>query len=330
MIRLGRFIARRTGLTAMARARNRDNLLVVCYHGVVTAPTSNDDWLLLPLHEFERQIEHLSRHYCLLPLDDGLRRLRNGDLNAPTACITFDDGYANNFTTALPVLRRYGAPATVYLVTGLIGTDRRLWTTRVEYAIVDSDVMEIRIGDPGIDGALGISPAERRKSARRIKEHLKRADDERRLELLEAIFDLVGESDRNLDHHRLLTRGELEAFDADGTVSFGAHTHTHPILSRLSDSRVQDEIARSVREVQQLRHVSSTFAYPNGHPEDYDRRARRTLAALGVRAGVTTVERHGRRRDGPYDVPRFVVGGDMDFETFVFVVSGLRAALRVQ
>lgn len=326
MKRFGRAIARRAGLTAVARRRNRDNLLVVCYHGVVAAPTS-DDWLLLPLHEFERQVEHLSRNYRLLSLDDGLRRLRKGDLETPTACVTFDDGYANNFTTALPVLRRYEVPATVYLVTGLIGTDRRLWTTRIEYAVLDADVREVRVGDPRIDGALGTSAAERRQSARRIKEHLKRVDDDRRLELLETIIDLIGEPDRVLDQHRLLSHEELEAFDVDGTVSFGAHTHTHPILSRLPDSRLREEITRSVRVVHQLRNVSSTFAYPNGRPEDYDRRTRRTLASLGVTAGVTTVERHCHRDDGEYDLPRLVVGGDMDFETFVFAVSGLRAAL---
>lgn len=327
MKRLGRVVARRMGLTAAARRRNRANLLVVCYHGVVAVPTS-DAWLHLPLHQFERQIEHLSRNYVILPLDEGLRRLRDGDLHAPTACVTFDDGYANNFTTALPVLRRYGVPATVYLVTGLVGTDRRLWTTRLEYALLDTDVTEVRLGDRGVDGALGTSVAERRQSVRRIKEHLKRLDDDRRLELLKEIIDLVGESDRALDQHRMLSRKELAAFDADGTVSFGAHTHTHPILSRLSDSRLREEVTRSVHEVRQLRNVSNSFAYPNGRPEDYDRRVQRMLAGLEVTAGLTTVERHGRREDGPFDIPRLVVGGDMGFETFVFAASGLRAALK--
>lgn len=327
MKHVGRVIARRTGLTSAARSRNRRNLLIVCYHGVVAASAS-DDWLLLPHGEFERQIEHLSRHYRLLPLDEGLRRLRGADLEEPTACITFDDGYANTFTTAFPVLRRYAAPATVYLVTALVGTDRRLWTTRVEYAIRDTDLPELRVGDPKIDGLLGRSSAERRESARRIKERLKRVDDRRRLQLIEHVFDQAGESRRSLDQHRLLSREELEDFDRDGLVTFGAHTRSHPILSRLSDARLREEINRSVQDVRRLRNVSNTFAYPNGRPEDYDRRARRTLAEAGVDAGLTTVEGHGRPTSDPYDAPRIVVGGDMDFETFVFAVSGLRSALR--
>lgn len=326
MRRLGGALARRMGLTSIARRRNGDRLLIVCYHGVVAAPTS-DDWLLLPLAEFERQIEHLARHYRVLPLDVALSLLDAGDLAGPTACITFDDGYANNLTTALPVLRCFGVPATVYLVTGLIGSDRRLWTTRIEYSVLDSSVGELAIGDPRIDGNLGATVSERRRSARRIKEHLKRMDDERRLDEVEAVIDVLGETTRSLEDHRLLSHDELAALDADGCVSFGAHTHTHPILSRLSDSRLQEEIALSVRAVGQLQNVSRTFAYPNGRPEDYDGRAREVLSDAGIPAAVTTVERHARRGDGPYDLPRLVVGGDMDFDTFVLAASGLRTAV---
>lgn len=326
-MRLGGALARRMGLTAMARRRNRGGLLIVCYHGVVAAPTS-DDWLLLPLAEFEKQIEHLARHYKVLSLDAALSRLSAGDLVEPTACITFDDGYANNLTTALPVLRRFGVPATVYLVTGLIGSDRRLWTTRIEYSVLDSPVGELVIGDPRIDGHLGTTAAERRRAARRIKEQLKRSDDARRLDQVEAIIDALGETNRSLEDHRLLSNDELAALDADGGVSFGAHTHTHPILSRLSDSRLREEITLSVRAVGRLRNVSRTFAYPNGRPEDYDGRVREVLAATGIPAAVTTVERHALREDGPYDLPRLVVGGDMDFDTFVLAASGLRTALK--
>lgn len=327
MKRLGLMLARRAGLTSAARHLNRHSLLVVCYHGVTSERTS-DDWLLLPLSDFEKQLVHLTRHFRLVSIDEGLRLLRAGKLDEPTACITFDDGYANNLTEALPVLRRHDAPATVYLVTEFVGTNRRLWTTRVEYAVRDAAVSQLSIGDPQIDGPIGASPEQREAAARRIKERLKRLDDDQRLGIMSAIIDQIGASPRELDEHRLLSREELRALDADGSVTFGAHSSTHPILARLPDDRLEAEITRSVEYVRRLKHVSNTFAYPNGRPEDYDRRARAVLEGLGVGGAVTTVRGRCRASGRPFEIPRLVVGGRMAFDAFVVAASGLTNTLR--
>jgi hypothetical protein len=76
----------------------------------------------VPPRLFEAQIAALAKLTELVPLQDLPTRLAAGSATGkPLVCITFDDGYANFCTHALPILKRYNAPATVFVVTSLIG-----------------------------------------------------------------------------------------------------------------------------------------------------------------------------------------------------------------
>ena len=96
-------------LAAGAARLHPRHLLIVCYHGLRT-DDDPEDWLLVHVADFRAQLEWLSAHYHVLPLDEGVSRLAAGTLPGPTACITFDDGYRNNLTLGLPLLRRLGSP----------------------------------------------------------------------------------------------------------------------------------------------------------------------------------------------------------------------------
>jgi peptidoglycan/xylan/chitin deacetylase (PgdA/CDA1 family) len=78
-----------------------------------------DDWNVPP-EVFERQIAALAAFAEFVPLLDLARRLC-APSGRPLVCLTFDDGYASVRSRALPVLKRYQVPATVFVVTGAIG-----------------------------------------------------------------------------------------------------------------------------------------------------------------------------------------------------------------
>lgn len=81
-----------------------------------------DDWNVTP-ELFERQIGALAQVAEFVPLLDLPQRLetQNGASSRPLVCLTFDDGYASFHAHALPVLKRYGAPATAFVTTSLVG-----------------------------------------------------------------------------------------------------------------------------------------------------------------------------------------------------------------
>lgn len=314
-------------IVALSRRAQRRRLLVVCYHGVARQGDPAD-WLLLPRETFEAQIRYLSRHYRVLPIDLALRKLWEGQLHMPTAAVTFDDGYANNLSVALPILEKYAMPATVYVVTGLIGSGSYLWTTRLVQALRATAASVLATGHPMLDGPLAGTDAQRTAWAHQLKERLKMMPDTQRAELLEAIHRQVGDAP-DLSAFRILTQAELRTLAGSHLITLGAHTHTHRILSRLSDEQLELEIAGSVEMIRGLPgSASRTFAYPNGRQVDYDQRAVRMLRRLDIDAALSTVEGLQRKAGNPFEIRRIVVGSTMPMASFLAASSGLKAWLK--
>src|SRR5437016_1514259 len=93
------------------RVRSR-RLAILMYHGVTAEPLPVFNWCQLHAAEFEKQVGLLSCEYQVLPLTEVVDRLgRRAPLPDRTACLTFDDGFRNVFTTAYPILKRYQVPA---------------------------------------------------------------------------------------------------------------------------------------------------------------------------------------------------------------------------
>lgn len=287
-------IAHASGLHHLGRRAHRRRLLIVCYHGLRPDESETRHWLLLPRSTFESQIAFLARHYDCLPIDEALDRLWRDELDTPTACVTFDDGYRNNLELGLPILRRYGVPATVYLATGLIGTDERLWTTALELAFERTHLPRIDLPAWGLGTVELAGIAERRRVARIVVEALKHVPvSERRERHAALLATLVRPSDGPLDGagaFSLMDWREVRSLGASGLVTFGGHTEHHEIVSRLDGDDLEAEVAGSIRAVRREvpDAVSATFAYPNGGWRDYDARAEALVAAQGC-AAVTTI-----------------------------------------
>lgn len=317
--------ARATGVHHLVRHRSAAELLICCYHGLRSDDAPGRHWLLLAQSRFEQQMRYLARHYDCVPLDEALTRLASGGLDRPTACVTFDDGYRSNITLGLPVLERLGIPAVVYLATGLIGTSAHLWTTGLELAFQSSSA-RVPCSIPLVGGVdlASLDGRSRRAVARRACEALKLMPDARRLEILAAVHAALEVATPVDAAFALLTWDEARLAEEGGLLTFGAHTVSHPILSRLPDASLQSEISQSIRMVgQQLRRPSRTFAYPNGRPEDFDERAAHALAEAGCTAGLSTIEGLNAPDADMYALRRVTIGADDSFDSFCFRASGI-------
>ncbi|MGE5611970.1 MAG: polysaccharide deacetylase family protein [Bacillota bacterium] len=98
----------------------RSRIVVLTYHRI-----GGRDLLSKPTEEFRRDLQWLKQHYECMTLAELHDRLRsNQPIRRPIAVVTFDDGYRDNFTAAVPVLLDEGVPATFFIATGFIGTHR--------------------------------------------------------------------------------------------------------------------------------------------------------------------------------------------------------------
>lgn len=313
------------GVDHAARALQRRRLLVVCYHGIREDEAAERHWLLVPRARFAEQLGHLVARYRVLPLDDALDELAAGGLRRPTACITFDDGYRNNAAIAAPILRAAGAPATIYLATGLIGSPRRLWNTDLELAVRGSRALSVAseplrlpptpLGDVTARAALG----------RRLVERLKGMPRQEKDRALRELLGQLGpERADDGGAYELMSWDEVRALERTGLVTFGAHTASHEIVSRLDDAELAEEVRGSVRAVADaVARPSRTFAYPNGRREDFDPRAARELASVGVTAAVTTIEGLNDPVTPPFALRRVVVGPAMSLAEFRLRTAGV-------
>jgi len=282
---------------AGARAR----LSIFIFHRVLPAPD--------PMQpgepdaaRFEQIVRFVARHFHVLPLGEAARKLRAGQLPAAAACITFDDGYADNLGVAAPILARHGVSATFFVSTGFIDGGR-MWNDTVIEALRhmprgDLDWSCYGVGRWRIDDM-----ASRIAACRATLAHLKPMEPGQRLEFTTDIGRTAGlpaQSDL------MLTRaGILQLRDMG--MEIGAHTVNHPILRSVSDRVAADEIGGSRETLAQwLGEAPRVFAYPNGVPgRDYTGRDVRLVRQAGFDVAASTAKGVATAGSDMLQLPRF-------------------------
>jgi peptidoglycan/xylan/chitin deacetylase (PgdA/CDA1 family) len=280
------------------KRRSAPPFLVLIYHRVHPEP---GPFMIdaIPPRRFDRQMEHLAAAYHPLPLEELIERSRNGTVPKGAVAVTFDDGYADNFEHAFPILKRHGIPATVFLVTGCVGTGRVPWHDEVLLAFAATRRGEIRV--PGVPASLSLGTVEeRRDAAFRALAALKPLPEAERLSSIAALRAELGGGSAGEESGLMLDWDRVRVMRRAG-IRFGSHTETHPILSRVNAERAREEVTRSKREIErELEEEVTLFAYPNGRAEDYTDETVALLRDAGYRAAVTTSFGVNEAGDDPF------------------------------
>jgi peptidoglycan/xylan/chitin deacetylase (PgdA/CDA1 family) len=212
--------------------------------------------------ELEAQCEHLKKHYQPLSLTEVSESLtRRKPALRGAVVITVDDGYRDLLVNGWPIFKACSIPVLVYVATDLPDHHTWLWTDQLRHFLAEK-------GD-------------------QVVQSLKKVPDEERLAYLAS---LPGPQATPPPEYAPLTWDEIRALAKEG-VEFGAHTRTHPILSRLPNrDRIREEIAGSkARLEEELRKPVMHFCYPNGTPDDYNAEVVDVVRECGFRTAVTAV-----------------------------------------
>jgi len=276
-------------------------LSILVYHRVVPEPDP-----LVPeqvcAKEFDWQLAVLGRWFKVLPLREAVARLRGGTLPVRPACVTFDDGYADNVAVALPILRRRGVPATFFLATSFINGGR-MWNDSVieTFRRAQGETFDARC--IGLD-TLSISTIDlRRRAIEKVLAALKYLPLEERQRRVE---ELAARTSHALPSDLMMTDEQVRHLHASD-MEIGAHTVTHPILAQLEPERARGEIRESKSHLEAITGGRVTlFAYPNGKPgRDYRREHVGMVRELGFEAAVSTARGVAHAASDPFQLPRF-------------------------
>lgn len=271
-------------LTSLSPSGRRGRLLIFTYHRVLPRPDP-----LLPDEPdaavFAAQMDWIAKFCRVLPLSEAVQHLASGTLPDRAACITFDDGYANNHDVALPILMRRGLTATVYVTVDAI-----------ERGIMWNDlVIEAHRQHPSANnGAAAAVTA---------------ALDELKYRPLEERWEAAAELHRQRTGAappRLMMTTDMVRAMAKAGVDIGAHTVNHPILKRQSHQQARREIEGSRDWIAGvLGAAPKSFAYPNGRPgRDYDETHARLVQEAGFESAVSTQWNCARPGSDRFQLPR--------------------------
>jgi peptidoglycan/xylan/chitin deacetylase (PgdA/CDA1 family) len=277
------------------------SLSILIYHRVLPEPDPLVPELVCA-SEFEWQIGVLDRWFRVLPLGEAVARLRAGTLPPRAACVTFDDGYADNATVALPILRRRGVPATFFVATAFLDGGR-MFNDGVIETVRRARGETLDGGSAGL-GRLPIATlAQRRAAIDRLIGALKYLPVSRRQACVDALAAACGST---LPDDLMMTSDQVRELRAGG-MEIGGHTRTHPILAGLEPEQARREIEEGRRRVEAIiGEPVRLFAYPNGKPrQDYRREDVAAVRDLGFDAAVSTAWGVSSPRSDVFQLPRF-------------------------
>ncbi len=272
----------RSGLIPLYIWLNRYKVCILMGHGVMDRDVDSSwsslrDYSRISRRQLERVVCILSKYYTFVSLDEATEIIA-GNSNPPgkpALAFTFDDGYRNNLTRALPILRKYNVPATFYLTTAFVGRNAFYWFDRMDYVLqrLPAAIHTIKVVgvsytiDATSQRALVESYSALRGAVR--KQCSDGEDVQRRLGLIiDQLENMCGESifdAPNSEWYSILSWDDVKTMSND-VVSIGSHTVDHMriaecdrafVLNQLIDSKLQLEKITG----KECRH----FCYPEGN-----------------------------------------------------------------
>lgn len=279
----------------------RGRLSILIFHRLLPAPDP-----LLPgevdAETFRWQLQLLKKLFTPLPLSEAVRRRREGRLPPRALCITFDDGYADNATVALPLLREAGVPATFFVATdyldgGMMFNDRIIETVR-RLPSGRHDFEALSLGQYSLNG-----PESRVAAYGSMLRKAKYLPQEERDQVSLRLAEML---DEPLPSDLMMRREQVREL-RQGGMDIGGHTASHPILTRIDDGQALDEMRRGRETLEDILGEPVTlFAYPNGRPvQDYEARHVAMAREAGFEAAVSTSWGVSTAKTDAYQLPRF-------------------------
>lgn len=301
--------------------------LILMYHRVKELDC--DPWqLCVTPSRFEEHMQVIKKYGRPVQMREMGKNLKHFSFGDKEIVLTFDDGYADNFYNAKPILEHYEIPATFFIVSGAVGSREEYWWdelgriilaaaalpavfdstiagTKYHFPIIPKVHKELRSYSWTADMPQNNTPLSRTQLYYVLWRILSPLSSQGKKDALRQIAQWSGQSSSPRQTHRTMTSQELVSLAHCPLFEIGAHTVCHPLLSHLTPQEQEKEIGRSKRELEDMvgRRVTS-FSYPHGN---YSDETLKIVERLHFKAACTTESLSVARNTSPYLLPRFEV-----------------------
>jgi peptidoglycan/xylan/chitin deacetylase (PgdA/CDA1 family) len=267
------------------------------------------------LTTFTKHLDYVLKHYHVISLQKLVQSLNDGNLPLSSVAISFDDGFADNFYCAYPLLKEHNIPATIFLSTDCIGNEKPIWIQKLCYLINTFGVKKVIETMNGLEKDVAIvnsqSVVDSDKDLHTAVEDylaysLTISKRENILDKLYQAFD-VSSKDVFSKNNVFLNWSQIKQMHEDG-IDFGNHGKTHSPLSALSQKEQAKEIRYSKGMIEDnLKSDFIPFAYPFGQLKDFSIETKEIIRNSGHSSILTAMPTLIHRDSSPFELGRIPI-----------------------
>ena len=288
----------------------KEERYILLYHGVTsTKPEGIENFSRKHIcaAEFEKQMKFIRENMNPVTLRDINNKENLGEL--PVA-ITFDDTFQNVESVALPILKKYNIPATFFITSGFIDTDRIFWVDKIEHIINYSKRERFSIDFPHKKEFKIKSHDEKIQAVKDIKDIIKSHDQKIHDVVLESIERQLGIIDHSfVDNYKNLTSECVRRLDCPPMYEVGGHTVNHEILSQLKAEDLKFEVNECLKHLENITNRKiDLFSYPEGQSNHFNKNVISVLKDRGVKICPTAMTGFNKFETDAFKLKRIMVG----------------------
>ncbi len=310
------------------KRRYEGRAVILLYHQV--SERKADPWQLAVHPErFELQLQSLKNQFNVISMAELVHGLRRRRLPKNTVAITFDDGFADNYAYAAPLLEWHRLPATFHLTTSMIGVRRHYWWDALQSLLLQTPhlpwALDTMISDSSFryvfrkeqiinskhrhqinSWSYGMRiPNERIDLYLKLWERIKPLDVKERERVLECLREWAGVDYIRCNEAMPMRGYQVVKLGANALFRIGAHTVNHVMLGAFEERDQRFEIQESKQQVESmLQQPVGGFAYPYGN---YNRVSKSLVEELGFDYAVSTEAGAVGHGADPFALPRMQV-----------------------
>jgi peptidoglycan/xylan/chitin deacetylase (PgdA/CDA1 family) len=262
----------------MWRISRQNAIVVLTFHRVLPDAASDKaaslPGMLVWQSTFDALLQYISQRFEIVGLDqpEPLNISTDGKMRL---CITFDDGWADNYAVAHPIATKHNVPMTIFVCPGKMGSKMPYWPEKVVELVRKAGSLPEFQRSEIYRRAGEIDPELLRKLRNGLKFHaesvieiLKSLAPAKRDDFIRQLDEILGvrQSESSSDSSNAIMCWADAAYLSEHKVAFGSHTQTHQILTALAPEDVRKEVSESRKEIEEkLAKRCRFFAYPNGN-----------------------------------------------------------------
>lgn len=291
-------------------------LTILLYHGVTkynSRGIENISNKHIYVDDYYKQMKWLKNNSHLMSMDEVVFNYKNKiPFEKKSVAVTFDDGFENNYSVAMPIITDLKIPTTFYVSSGMINSNEMFWVDKFEDCINLTLKKEISIHLDGKIKTFDTSNNENKIcSLKKIKKFCKSSKNSSRLNILKQVISetKIIPSNEHSPNYKILNWNQLIEMNGDENVIIGGHSLRHEILSSLEIEEMKKNIKDSLSLLKKnLKKDIIHYSYPEGQKEHYNEKVIKYLKSVGIICSPSA--RYGQNTDKEdlFNLYRVMVG----------------------